>query len=138
MIKIGKAYFDSDFRWGIFPACSDEQCYIVALESGVKANILVRQEELEQALTAAGLTVDNDQPCDIALPDEELEELSGAYAAGHRYIAKDGRDIVFAFESPPVRDGVYWISTGGIYCRLHGEYSFLDAGDVIDIDTVLV
>lgn len=129
MIKIGKGYFDSNFRWGIFPACSDEGSYIVALESGVKANVTVRQDELEHALASAGFEIENasdGDAADLHLDPYEVNELYGAYVDDFKYVVKDVREIVFAFQDRPFREGVYWSSDSGSMKRLTGDYSFLD------------
>lgn len=143
MFKLGDAYFDEEFRFGIAPVCRDKggHEYIVSMQSGDKISLTVSDGEIAKTLTDAGLITEahtlEESQFDYFLTINQCLELKRFYDSGFRWIAKDVRGARAFTSFPSKLDGVYWLPSlcipGDRGEKLEEEYSFLTEDDPIAI-----
>ena len=135
MIKIGKAYFDEDLRWGIVPSMSyneEDGKYLVILQNGVKVSVAASAPMVDAAMERLGYTTDSDPALSEILTAEEQEELAPYFRQGWAWLAKDGRGFTYVFAGEPQKVGVYWEDPDeGQSSRLLEDYAFLGKGEKI-------
>lgn len=140
MIKIGKAFFDDEFRWGVIPSIGYESSdkYLVILQNGVKAAVTASDAMIRMAMEAIGYDAGMEPQLFQILDPEEAIELQPLVQGGCRWIAKDRRGICYAFQNEPVLAGAYWEDPQEApSSRLFCDYAFLEEGEKQDLTPML-
>lgn len=140
MIKIGKAFFDDEFRWGVIPSIGYDSSdkYLVILQNGVKAAVTASDAMILMAMEAIGYDAGTEPQLYQILDPEEAIELQPLVQGGCRWIAKDRRGICYAFRNEPVLAGTYWEDPQEApSSRLFCDYAFLEEGEKQDLTPML-
>ena len=140
MVKIGKAFFDDDFRWGVVPNMGYESSdkYLVIMQSGVKVSVAASDAMVLAAMEALGYDSKTLPTLYQILDPDEFTELLPLLESGCRWIAKDRRGICYAFRNEPVLAGAYWEDPQEApSSRLFCDYAFLEEGEKQDLSPML-
>lgn len=139
MIKIGKAYFDDDFRWAICPSLGiEDNRYMVVLQNGAKVNVPgVTDSMVAAAMERLGYDPAQDKPLSELLTEEQYDALMEALENGFSWITKDVRGICNAFMAEPVHAGAYFEDPEeGPVMRFGCDFGFLEEGQKMAIDDI--
>ena len=140
MLKIGKSFFDDEFRWGVIPSIGYDSSdkYLVILQNGAKLTISASDAMVRMAMESIGYDPGTEPQLYQILDPEEAIELQPLIQGGCRWIAKDRRGICYAFRNEPVLTGVYWEDPQeSPSSRLFCDYAFLEEGAKQDLAPML-
>lgn len=132
MVKIGKAFFDEDFRWGVVPNMGYDNAdkYLVILQNGVKVSVAASDAMVQAAMEGIGYDAGLEPRLYEMLDADEMIELSPLLEQGYIWIAKDKRGLSYAFRNEPELSGAYWEDPQeGPSSRLFCDYAFLGEGE---------
>ena len=141
IVKIGKAYFDNEFRWGVVPCMgyNDDDKYLVILQNSVKVSIAANSMMVDAAMESLGYDPAVDPARGDILSTEEWEELAPYLRQGWKWLAEDRRGFVYFFEDEPELDGAYWEDPlKGPSVRMMETYPFLEEGDKISVESLII
>jgi hypothetical protein len=139
MIKIGKGFFDEEFRWGVVPNISygESGKYMVILQNGVKVSIAANDGIVQQAMETLGYDPDSLVTLADMLSPDDAAELLPLVGEGYSWLAKDKRGFCYVFVNKPEMTGAYWEDPAEAPSkRVFCSCDFLDEGERIDLTTL--
>lgn len=139
MIKIGKGFFDDEFRWGVVPNISFNESgkYLIILQNGVKVSIAANEEIVQRAMETLGYDPEMLPTLADMLSPEDAEELMPLIGDGYTWVAKDKRGICYVFQHKPEMMGAYWEDPNeGPSKRIFCTCAFLDEGESMDLTSL--